>query len=314
MKRILITGITGFVGSNLVEFLKSEPSVQLFGFSRNPKEAVGRIPNIDFIPRISAEVLDRYMIDTMIHLAGIAHDLSGKFAKEDYERVNYRWTTEVFDAFSKANCKRFVFVSSIKAIVDHSDREIDEETKPRPLSDYGISKRNAEEYLSNHKRNHQQVYILRPCLIHGPGNKGNLNLLYRFVKSGLPYPLAAFDNRRSFLSIENFCFVVNSIVKEKLEEGAYLIADDELISTLELVQLIGEIKGKRVRLLNIPTGIIKGLAKLGSWLHVPFNKSTLVKLTENMMVSNRKLSVNLGSKLPVSAREGLIRTIKSFDE
>ena len=314
MKRILITGITGFVGSNLVEYLKSDPSVQLFGFSRNAKEAVKRIPNIDFIPRISAEVLDRYMIDTVIHLAGIAHDLSGKFAKEDYQQVNYHWTTEIFTAFSKAKCKSFVFVSSIKAIVDHSEEEINEDTEPNPLSDYGISKRNAEEYILNHKGNHQQVYILRPCLIHGPGNKGNLNLLYRFVKIGLPYPLAAFKNSRSFLSIENFCFVINSILKEKLAEGTYLLADDEPISTLELVKLIGEIKGKRIWLMNIPKGIIKGLAKIGSLLHAPFNKATLVKLTENMMVSNRKLSVNLGSKLPVSAKDGLVKTIKSFNE
>jgi nucleoside-diphosphate-sugar epimerase len=83
-----------------------------------------------------------------------------------------------------------------------------EEVEPKPLTHYGKSKLMAEEYiLSQPLSVGKSYYILRPCMIHGPGNKGNLNLLYQIVQKGIPYPLAAFENKRSFLSIENLCFI-----------------------------------------------------------------------------------------------------------
>ena len=146
------------------------------------------------------------------------------------------------------------------------------------------------------------------------GIKGNLNLLYKFVKSGLPYPFAAFENKRSFLSIDNFCFIVNEIINERLECGDYLLADNEAVSTKDLVSLIAENLNQKIRFLRIPKGIVLGLAHAGSLLKAPFNSKTLIKLVENMEVSNKKLLVNLGRDLPVSTIEGLTKTIKSFNE
>ena len=94
----------------------------------------------------------------------------------------------------------------------------------------------------------KSVFILRPCMIHGPGNKGNLNLLYKVVSKSIPWPLGAFDNRRSFTSIDNLCFVIDRLISEKSRPGVYHIADDEPLSTNELIEVICETMGRKARI------------------------------------------------------------------
>lgn len=316
MKRILITGITGFVGTNLVRYLCKNERVQIIGHSRNVKEARTRFASydIDFIEEISARSLDDKQIDILIHLAGIAHDLLGKYNADQYDQVNFRMTANIFDAFLTSRANDFIFISSIKSATDYLDEVITENTLPNPTSDYGISKKKAEDYILNNEKAGKRLFILRPCMIHGPGNKGNLNLLYKFVISGLPYPLGTFENKRSFLSIDNFCFVIQRIVEGKLNSGVYNLADSQPISTNYLVALIGKSANKKVRIIHFPRKLIFFLAKVGSVIHLPFNTAMLNKLIEDMEVSNKKLLLNLGEELPVSTEEGLIKTIESFNE
>ena len=316
MKRILITGVTGFVGTNLVRYLHTNENIKILGYSRNIQVAKTKFTSyhLDFIEDISSEILDNYNVDTIIHLAGIAHDLSGTHNKEHYHEVNHRNTTELYNEFLKSATNAFIFISSVKAVVDHTREIIDENTISRPSSDYGISKKRAEDYILNHSQDNKRTFILRPCMIHGPGNKGNLNLLYRFVKSGLPYPLGSFENKRSFLSIENFCFVIQRTIEEKLNPGVYLLADDQPVSTNDLVRIIGGTIHKSVRIVRFPKKLILFLAKLGSMMHLPFNMGMLSKLCEDMVISNKKLLLNLGEDLPVSSAEGFKKTIESFNE
>src|SRR5690606_1547157 len=118
------------------------------------------------------------------------------------------------EQFLKRDAEVFIYMSSVKAAADTVDGILTEEKQPNPKTPYGQSKRKAEEYLLNATLPEgKRVYILRPCMIHGPGNKGNLNLLYKFVQKGIPYPLAAFENRRSFLSIDNLNFVILQLLQ-----------------------------------------------------------------------------------------------------
>ena len=151
-------------------------------------------------------------------------------------------------------------------------------------------------------------------MIHGPGNKGNLNLLYSVVSKGIPWPLGAFDNRRSFCSIDNISYVVEQlIVKEGIESGVYHVGDDEPISTNELIELISVSVGKRSHIWRLPKGLMEAAASVGGVLHIPLNKDSLQKLTENYVVSNRKIKKALGiDSMPVSAREGMRKTLESF--
>jgi len=160
-----------------------------------------------------------------------------------------------------------------------------------------------------------RTYILRPCMIHGPGNKGNLNLLYNVVRRGIPWLLGAFENQRSFASVANICAVVEGLLREDVESGIFHVADDEAISTNELIAMIAESQGRSPRILRISEGVVSLVARMGDVLHLPLNSERLKKLTESYVVSNAKIKRALGwDKMPVRAKEGMLQTLKSFSE
>lgn len=288
--KILMTGSHGFVGSNLIEAL---------GFAYN------------IIRWDVREDKPLQECDAVIHLAGLAHDTKrgktseGRWKNEDYFRVNTELTKKIFNMFLKSGAKKFVFFSSIKAQ--------DGDTA------YAKSKKLAEDYIlskfqdSSFRFQDKQVYILRPCMIHGKGNKGNLNLLVKWVKKGLPWPLAAFENKRSFASMENVVFVISELLEKDVESGIYNICDDEAVSTNELIRMIYECLGKKAHFMSIPQGFMKGIAKIGDEMHLPLNSERLRKLTENYLVDNSKIKDALGiESLPVSSKEGLKESIRNL--
>ena len=307
--KILITGIHGFVGSNLVEYLKKEN--EIYGLDIVSPKKDGVIKTFSWDDLDVGEIPD---IDAIIHLAGKAHDTKNKAAADVYFKVNTGLTQKIFDYFMASGAKKFVFFSTAKAAADRVDGVLTEEVVPSPVGPYGESKIKAEEYiLAQQLSEEKQVYILRPCMIHGPGNKGNLNLLYGVVSKGIPWPLGAFENRRTFTSIKNIGFAVNGLLTKAVESGIYNMGDDEALSTNELIKVICDTLGKKARIWRIPKGFMTGCAKVGGWLHLPLNPYRLQKLTENYVSSNEKIKKALGvDKMPVSAKDGLVRTIQSF--
>ena len=189
-----------------------------------------------------------------------------------------------------------------------------EDVIPKPITVYGKSKLAAEVYILSKKiPKDKRVYILRPCMIHGPNNKGNLNLLYSFVSKGIPYPFGKYVNRRSFVSVENLCFIINELIDNaKIESGIYNIADDTSLSTTELVQIIGNTISKPAKVMNVPKWIISLVAKIGDVIPLPINSERVQKLTENYVVSNEKIKKAIQKKLPLSSNEGIQKTIASF--
>ncbi|MAO07885.1 MAG: nucleoside-diphosphate-sugar epimerase [Alteromonas sp.] len=304
MKKILITGSTGFVGSNLVPYLK-ESGFEVVGISRK-----GNLPTLTY------ESLNSMLWDeayAMVHLAGKAHDLKKVSSESDYFEVNTELTKKLFDAFLKSKASVFIYMSSVKAVADKVSGTLTEEVVANPLTVYGKSKWAAEEYLMAQRLPEgKYVYILRPCMIHGPNNKGNLNLLYQFVNKGLPFPLGKFQNQRSFLSVGNLCFITLQLFQQQPNSGIYNLSDDGSISTVQLVRLMAEVTGKKARILNIPKPLIFAIASVGGWARLPINRERIDKLTENYVVSNSKIKKVLQIELPLSLTEGLKRTIKSF--
>lgn len=296
MERLLITGSNGFVGRNLLEYLKEE-------FEINTLSA-----------RYLANQVFHIESDVIIHLSGKAHDLKQVSDASEYYDANFLLTKQLFDAFLLSDATKFIYVSSVKAVADTTDGILTEDATPNPQTHYGKSKLQAEEYIQSRELPENKFfYILRPCMIHGPGNKGNLNLLFNFVKKGIPYPLAAFDNRRSFLSIKNFCFVVKELLNSNsIPSGVYHLADDEPLQTTEVVSILAVSINKKPNLWFIPSKYIRVLARLGDKIGLPLNTDRLGKLTENYIVSNRKIKKILGKELPLSSRDGLILTARSF--
>lgn len=308
--KILITGVHGFVGSNLVEALKKEHTIYGLDIISPQKDGVRFTFPWDFLDK-PGEIPE---VDAIIHLAGKAHDTKNKSAAEVYFKVNTGLTQKIFDWFlAQPKCKKFVFFSTAKAAADKVDGVLTEDVVPTPVGPYGESKIKAEEYILSKMPADKQVYIFRPCMIHGPGNKGNLNLLYNVVRKGIPWPLGAFENRRTFTSVENICFAVNGVLIKNVPSGIYNMGDDDALSTNELIEEICLSLGKKAHIWHLPKGLMKGVAKLGGALHLPLDSERLRKLTENYISSNEKIKKALGvDRMPVDARTGLQKTLKSF--
>lgn len=289
--KILMTGSHGFVGTNLVEALSGKHEIIRWEV-RSDKE----LPECDAV----------------IHLAGKAHDVKmsdvGSIKAEEYFHVNTELTKKIYDAFLKSKAKKFIFFSSIKA------KDVD--------TPYAQSKKSAEDYINDvickreDVRRNKKIYILRPCMIHGKGVKGNLPLLFKFVKKGLPWPLAAFENQRSYASMGNVSFVVSELLKkDDVESGTYNICDDETVSTNDLIRLIGEDLDQKPKMLCIPQILVRLGVKIGDVFHLPLNTERFKKLTGDYIVDNCDIKRTLGiSQMPFGAMEGFRVTIDEMNK
>ena len=283
--KFLITGAYGFVGTNLCKYL-AEKGHECLALDIPAAKRDG-VPYASFYTWDGLDKLP--VVDAVVHLAGKAHDLKKVASEQSYFDINVGLTEKIFAA---AKTTRFIYFSSSKADANGNA--------------YGRSKLAAEQFLNG------RAIVLRPAMIHGPGNKGNLNLLWGIARRGLPWPLAAFENKRSFTSIGNICAAVEALC-ERGENGIYPIADDEMLSTNRLIELIAETCGKRAKLWRVPKGVMRMVAKLGDVLHLPLNTERIVKLTEDSFVNNSHLKSQLGWKrMPIRAEEGMRRTLRSF--
>lgn len=302
-QNILLTGSSGFVGINLISYFGMNSKWSIVSFKREES--------------FSQEGLTKNFngIDVVIHLAGKAHDLKNVSNPDDYYQGNTELTKMLYDAFLKSTATKFVYISSVKAVADSLEAPLTEDQSPVPQTHYGKSKLMAEQYIQSRELNKcKSYYILRPCMIYGPGNKGNLNLLHKLISKGIPYPLASFKNKRSFLSVENLCFIIKEFLeRDGIPSGIYNVADDEALSTNDLIKLIAKASDKKPRLWEISPKLIRSMSKLGDLLKLPLTTERVNKLTENYIVDNTKIKQALGKELPVQTRDGIIKTIRSFN-
>lgn len=302
MKKILVTGSSGFIGLNLVFYAKSNNNLMIIPLNR----------------QLLFDSEDRDIlfsgVDIIVHLAGKAHDLKNVSIPDDYYQGNTELTKKLFDEFLNSTATKFVFISSVKAVADEVEGELTENQNPNPITHYGKSKLLAEQYIfSREIPKEKRVYVLRPCMIHGPGNKGNLNLLFKIVSRGIPWPLGSFENKRSFCSIDNLMFIINELIElEDIPSGIYNVADDEPVSTNELIELIALSQNRNSKIWHFSKSLIKQIAKIGDSIHLPLNTERLIKLTASYIVNNEKIKHSIGKPFPVSSRDGLLKTFKSF--
>jgi nucleoside-diphosphate-sugar epimerase len=288
--KLFVSGGNGFVGRNLIRNLEGNFNIHRINFD-----------NTD-------------LHDNVIHLAGKAHDLKNSSNSDEYYQVNTELTKKVFDAFLSSEAKVFITLSSVKAVADEVQGELYEDFLPNPITHYGKSKLLAEQYIfSKEIPEGKRVYLLRPCMIHGPGNKGNLNLLYNIVSKGIPWPLGAFDNKRSFCSIDNLMFIFKELIeREDIPSGIYNVADDESLSTNEVISILAESQNRKPRIWSISKPLVQFTSKMGNLLKLPLNEERLHKLIDSYVVSNKKLMNAIGKPLPISSKEGLLKTFQSF--
>lgn len=294
--KVYVSGLNGFIGKHLSE--KVDNKVELFYLNRNKIN--------DSLFKLDHDV------NAVIHLAGKAHDLNKKVEYSDYEESNFKLTKNLYSKFLNSNCKKFVFVSSVKASCDESDFLLNEKHKPNPKSFYGISKLKAENFILENHSNDKKTFVLRPALVYGENLKGNLNLLHKYCKYNFPWPFSSYINERSYCSIDNLCFVINELLNERdIKSGIYNVCDDMPISTNELVKIISRSLEKKIVMFSIPKPLIEFLIKFADLINFKINSKSFKKITGNFKVSNKKIKKALKiDSMPIEINNGIYSTFK----
>jgi nucleoside-diphosphate-sugar epimerase len=298
--KIALAGCNGFVGKSILSssFFESDTFIRL---DRNELNK-------------SSLVSEFYTADVLIYTAGIAHDVSNSISDDEYYKVNVTLLKKIYDEFLKSEIKVFIYFSSVKAVADHLTEVLTESSEQLPISIYGKTKHLAEQYILANLNGQKKVFILRPSMIHGPGNKGNLNLLFKYLDKGLPWLFTSFSNNRSYCSIDNLLYVLKEFSSNyKIPSGIYNVCDDVPLSTNEIIDLFTCATKKRVLKLRLGVKLFTFFAKLGSGLHLKFNSSLLNKLVGSYVIDNSKLKNALTKSLPLSSKDGIIKTFQSFN-
>lgn len=301
---ILVTGATGFVGKHLLPALYDRYEIDIV------HRASSDISEIQQWVSNAHTWEDLKMIDKpyagIIHLAGLAHDTRNHSREQEYIKTNVDLTKTITEFAIKAKAGLLVFLSSIKALGDEQKfGPFTEEQIPHPHTPYGRSKQQAEEFLAGIESDGFRYLSLRPSMMYGKKFKGNLIRLVKFIEKGIPYPFRYYKNKRTLLYVGNLIAVVRACLQHPIENGVYHIADDEAVSTYDLVNLIAEARDKKLRTLPIPGFLIKLLIWI---LNIVPNKygNTLNKMLGNMEVDNAKIKTALGwETMPHSTHEAI---------
>jgi nucleoside-diphosphate-sugar epimerase len=309
---ILLTGATGFVGQNFLKYLSKEnKKYQIFAISRKHENSL--LNNVTWIKDESNyhTILTINQIDIVIHLAGKAHDTKNTTAADEYFKVNYEMTKQIFDAFNVSKASKFIFLSTIKAVGDDKTYIQNALDLTEPQTPYAQAKRKAEIYIQNATlTSDKSFYVLRPCLIYGDGVKGNLATLVKFAKKGIPYPFSAFENKRSYLSVDNLSLLFCKLIDNNYSSFTLNIANDDPIGTQEMIEILSSKLGKKASKITIPESLIEFAAKMGDILpFIPFNSEKLKKITESFVVDTAEMNKLLGFSLPHKTRETISRII-----
>jgi len=214
--------------------------------------------------------------DAVVHLAALAHQ-QGRAADRglEFRRVNTEGTRLLARAAALGGVQKFVFISSIAAICTRSDSPVDDRTPCMPTDAYGCSKFDAEQALiAEFTASATDWCILRPPLVYGPGNPGNMRRLLRIMATGLPLPLASIHNRRSLMFVDNLVDAILSVLQHAgVVRSTYVLSDGSDFSTPELVRALAAAAGSRARLLAVPVSALSMLGRAADALHALLGKS-----------------------------------------
>jgi nucleoside-diphosphate-sugar epimerase len=315
MTKVLITGANGFVGKAL--------GCELAGKGFNVNGAVRSIRSTG-----SSDTLTKFIItdidsntdwqnalesvDVVIHLAARVHVMKDTAIDPlaEFRRVNVEGTLNLARQSVESGVQRFIFISSIKVNGEGTllEHPYTAEDKPAPVDPYGISKQEAEAELRQlANESGMEVVIIRPPLIYGPGVKANFQSMMRCLDKGIPLPLGAIHNKRSFVALDNLVdLIVTCIHHPAAANQIFLAGDGEDLSTTELLQRMAAALGKKACLVAVPASVLMGGAKL-------LDKQAMAqRLCGSLQVDISKAYDLLGWKPPVNVEDALRKTAQYY--
>lgn len=315
--RILVTGINGFVGRRLAQRLV-QAGHDTVGVIRHGKEAtlpadlagieLHTVEDIATEPDWAAALAG---VDVVVHLAARVHQMRDKAGDSLalYRETNAVGTRRLAEAAAATGVKRFIYLSSIKVNGEASDATgFRADDAPSPQDDYAVSKWEAEQALRQCCESQSMDFvIIRPPLVYGPGVRGNLARLIRWVDLGVPLPLGSIDNRRSMVSLDNLVsFIVASLDSRSIANQVLLIADDFAWSTPQLVRRIAHHLDRPSRLLPARPALLRRVASTAG-------KGALIdRLCGSLCVDDRRSRELLGWSPPQAADEGVREAVAAY--
>jgi nucleoside-diphosphate-sugar epimerase len=312
MRRVAVTGASGFIGRNLVAAFveRGLDVVALSGTSNSGLNSDVEYRKVDVTDHASVRgALDG--CDTVVHLAGLAHKIGHSLTDADFDRVNVEGTRNVLDESVRAGAARFLLVSSALVGGRVSLRPLTEDDKANPADPYARSKLRAEQLVRNRLAT-DQIWsaIVRPPMVYGPGNRGNLPRLASVIRKGIPLPFGAINNARSVVYVGNLVHALVLILEREPGNGdIFYVADDGPLSTAQLAREIGIALGSRARIINVPKEMLTLLGRLGDLIGVvgrfPITSSEINKLTGTLVVDDSKLRRLTGYRPAVTTSAGI---------
>lgn len=305
---ILITGANGFVGHHLAAFLETAGH-RVVRASRTalPQEHAVQIDSLDESTPWAEHLQG---VDVVVHLAARVHVLHESACDpiSEFRKVNVKALRHLASESGCAGVKRFIFMSTIGVLGNHSDIPFKETDEPKPENSYSISKWEGEQALQSICDATGLTYtIIRPPLIYGPGVKANFLRLMECIYRQHPAPFKSIDNQRDFISIGNLCeFILRVMSHEAARNQTYLVSDVQAISTPDLIYKLADIMQKKPRLVPVPTGLLRVGAKL-------LNKERFYhSVCSSLRIETAKARQQLGWQPSQSLDEGLKQTVEGF--
>jgi UDP-glucose 4-epimerase len=285
MKKLLITGSNGFVGSYFVNKYKKKYDIKTFSFRKD-----------------DLSTLDCINIDVILHLSALVHQMGGANASE-YERVNVIQTLELAKKAKESGVKQFVFMSTVKVYGEETTSVYTENSECKAEDEYGKSKLKAERELLKLEDENFKVSIIRTPIVYGYGVKANIKSLVNLINKVPILPFGKIENKRSMVYIGNLCHLVDVVI-DLQKTGVFLCSDDEPFSTSKLIELISKNLDKKVYLLKIP--FFETLLKT---VKPSFHK----RLYGSLEVDNSNTKEKLNLSNPYTVEEGIKLMIKGED-
>lgn len=282
MKKLLMTGANGFVGSYFINNYKNKYNIKTFSFLKDDINS-----------------LDCKNIDVVFHLSALVHQMGGASA-EEYERINVTQTLELAKKTKENGVKHFVFISTVKVYGEETSNKYSENSHCKPEDEYGKSKLKAEKLLLELENDTFKVSIIRTPIIYGYGVKANIKNLVNLVNKISILPFGNIQNKRSMVYIGNLCHLVDEIITQQ-KNGIFLASDDEPLSTSKLIKEIAGNLDKKVYLIKIP--FFESFLKV---LKPSFHK----RLYGSLEVDNHITKEKLNLQNPYSVKEGIRLMIK----
>jgi len=321
--KVLITGASGFIGHHLSKYLISKGFYIIGTYNRRKPKIIHN----KFLPLYIGDAKSKKSwdpivssVDFIIHLIGKAHvfDKKNRAFLKEFREVNVEITRALATSCLKTKrLKKIIYVSSVSAIASSSTLPLKDDTVCRPDTEYGLTKYEAEKVIEEVLGDSKAWCILRPPLIYGPGDPGNLSRLINLIKKSVPLPFKNVENKRSFLFVGNFNETMyRLLIREDVSFKQYLISDNEIISTPELIKLISKILNKRVYLFHFPESWLLRLGQIGDYLKfllkidIGFNSYAVERLIGSLVIDNSRIKKELNFDLPFSLYEGLKETLK----